>query len=132
MTVCFRSQPNRVYSLLVICAALQYCPECAEKLVTPVENKPLDAEFRVLLKCTLPFPEDDETSTVAGEDEEENEQQKLAERLTAVDGRLEALENRFNGMDEMIQGVEAKLDQILGILTALRPALSHEPAIESA
>ena len=70
----------------MICVALQYCPECAEKLTTPIDNKPLDPQFRLLLKCTIPYPDDDdeETSTVAG-DEEETDLQKLAEKFAVVD-----------------------------------------------
>jgi hypothetical protein len=107
---------------------LQYCPECAEKLTTSVDNKPLDPKFRLLLKGTVPLPDDDETSTVAGDDEEENEQQKLAKQLTTVDGRLETLEGRFNKMEEKFQGLETKLDQILSILAAAHPQAQAEAA----
>ena len=114
----------------MICVALQYCPECAEKLTTPIDNKPLDPQFRLLLKCTIPYPDDDdeETSTVAG-DEEETDLQKFVEKFAAVDERLGTLELQFN---EKIQSLEAKLEQILSALTGPHPPFSHETGAASA
>ena len=82
--------------------------------------------FRLLLKCTIPRPDDDEVSTIAGEVEVEKDQpQPLEKRLTTIDDRLVTLENRFNDLEQKIQG---RLDQILSILAVLHPSISHEIA----
>ena len=72
----------------------------------PVDNKPLDAEFR-LLKHTLPSPDDDKTNTVRSVDtrrvrrHEENQEvvERLVERLLwmrrfKVEVKLDRITNR--------------------------------------
>lgn len=101
---------------------MQYCPECELILSVPEGHKPLPTHLRQLLKATLPLPEDDENTTVAGDDEEESEQEKTTKQLVAVDERLGTLEEKFGGIDNRLQSLETKLDQILGLLSALHPS----------
>lgn len=105
-------------------SALQYCPECEAILSTPEGHDPLPRHLRQLLKGSLPLDRDDEQTTVAGDDDEdgENEQEKMAKSLSSVDERLVTLESKFGGIDERMQSLESKMDQILSLLTALHPS----------
>lgn len=102
-------------------SALQYCPECETILSTPEGHLPLLIHLRQLLKVTLPLPEDDENTTVAGDEDEDGEQEKITKQLTSVDERLVTLEGKFEGIDGRMQSLETKLDQILSMLIALHP-----------
>lgn len=69
----------------------------------------------------MPLADDDESTTVAGEDEEDSEQEAITKQLTSVDERLVTLEGKFGGIDDRMQSLETKLDQIITLLTALHP-----------
>ena len=45
----------------------------------------------------------------------------MTQQLTSVQDRLGALESKFGGIDDRMQSLETKLDQILSLLTALQP-----------
>lgn len=77
---------------------------------------------------TLPLPEDDENTTIAGDEDQDGEQEKMTKQLSVVDERLVTLEGKFEGIDQRMQSLETKLDQVLCILIALHPGSAPAPS----
>lgn len=120
-------------------SAVQYCPDC-ESLLTKLDgHKPLPVAFRLCLRITLPWSEDDHP-ILASRDQEDTDQQKLAKQISAVDGRLENLNGRLENLEgrfdmvandtqcvktemqnlkDKMQNLEDKMERILSVLSGL-------------
>jgi hypothetical protein len=98
--------------------AKQICPECESELMVEFNDKDkvLPEYLRLLLKCTLPEIEDD-PEPAEGEQGEDSNDQDIAHHLQTVDGRLAALETKFESLN-------SKLDQVLRLIQEMTPRLS--------
>lgn len=73
----------------------------------------------MLLRVILPAPLDDDRSTIAPDEEANDDTQKLVEQMSTVDTRMESLQTEFGAMKNRMEGLESKLDQILVLLGSL-------------
>lgn len=88
-------------------------------------GKPLPQHLRLLLKCTLPAPEDiGDGDTDSRSTHDEDGADKVTRHLVIVDDRLAVLEGKFDFVQEKLEGLEAKLDTLLAALAARTEATS--------
>ena len=95
--------------------AEQICPDCEKKLEEENYDTILPEKLRILLKCTLPEIQVQPEPAKDEKPSEDSNDQDVAHHLQTVDGRLAALEAKFDGVD-------SKLDQLLTLIQGMAPA----------
>lgn len=98
----------------------QICPACESKATALDGNRPLPFKFRLILRLTLPLPDDDDISSIASSEEDDDmkylRKQVFSLRTNQVE-HTARLEQRISTLESKVDGIETKLDLILNILS---------------
>lgn len=88
-------------------AVLQICSDC-EPILTSQDNRPLPPQYRLLLRASLPLPDDDEISSIASS-EDDDDLKQVKKKVGLVLDQQVAQEHR---LEERMRGIEAKLEGV--------------------
>lgn len=98
----------------------QICPACEKTATNPDGNQPLPFQLRLILRLTLPLPEDDDISSIASSEEDDDmkylRKQVVSLRIHQAE-QTAKLEQRISTLESKVDGIETKLDLILNILS---------------
>lgn len=92
--------------------ARQICAGCEVILTTPLRNHPLPPQYRLILRASLPLPDDDEISSIASS-EDDDEWKQLRKKVALVLDQQVAQERRLG---ERMHGIESKMDGVSLVL----------------
>lgn len=98
----------------------QICPACESDATSPDGNRPLSFEFRLILRLTLPLPDDDDISSIASSEEDDDMKYLRKQVISFRNHQAEhtaRLEQRISTLESKVDGIEIKLDRILNLLS---------------
>lgn len=111
-----------VIQLIQTCSlAPQFCVDCEAVITNPDGNRPLPRNYRLLLRATLPLPDDDDISSIASSEDDDDMKQLRKQVVSIRDqqvGQARQLEDRINRLESKVDGIEGKLDLILHLLAS--------------
>lgn len=111
----------------------QICPACESDATSPDGNRPLSFEFRLILRLTLPLPDDDDISSIASSEEDDDMKYLRKQVISLRNHQAEhtaRLEQRISTLESKVDGIETKLDLILTLLSdRLVPHTPSHPAV---